>query len=162
MSSRRAPLQQSCSPRGWCSPMPCLGLKRAPVSRTCHAHTNTDARASSCCCSCYGVVAVYCGWLWCCYYICLALSSLVTCDEQIKNERTTNDKKERDEFLWVKKGGNVHLLVLVAGKKTKQRKNEKKNRGGGRTSRNAKKAKNFGKIPQHKRNPRPQLQAENG
>ena len=49
-SLRRAPLQQSCSPRGWYSPVPWRGLRRAPVSRTSHAHTNTHAHASCCCC----------------------------------------------------------------------------------------------------------------
>ena len=44
LSPRRPPPLQSCSPRGWYSPVPRLGLRRAPVSRTCHAHTNTRAR----------------------------------------------------------------------------------------------------------------------
>ena len=57
LSPRRAPPQPSQAPaRGWHSPVPWLGLRRAtPVSRTCHAHKNTHARAS---CSCWYDAAV--------------------------------------------------------------------------------------------------------
>ena len=62
VSPIRAPSQQSCSPRRWYSPVPWLGLRRAPVSRTCYAHTNTHTRASCCCCCCccccYGVAVL--------------------------------------------------------------------------------------------------------
>ena len=44
LSPRRAPPLLSCSPRGWYSPVPWLGLRRAPVPRSCHANTNTRAR----------------------------------------------------------------------------------------------------------------------
>ena len=56
LSPRRAPHQQSRSPRGRYSVVPWLGLRRAPVSRTCHTYTNTHARAS--CWLCHGVVTV--------------------------------------------------------------------------------------------------------
>ena len=61
VSRKRAPPQQSCLPRVWYVPVPSLGLRRAPVSRTCHVHTNTRARFLLlllwCCCI---VIAVGC------------------------------------------------------------------------------------------------------
>ena len=95
LSPRRPPPLQSCSPSGWCSPVPWLALRRAPVSRTCHAHTNTHERASGCCC-----------YLWCCIIafgcgaaainttLYVALFSLVTRNEKTKDK---NGKKEKDE-----------------------------------------------------------------
>ena len=62
LSPRRALPLQSCSPRGWYSPVPWLGLKRAPVSPTWHAHTNTHPRASCCCYDVLRIIiAVGCG-----------------------------------------------------------------------------------------------------
>ena len=60
ISPRRVPPQQSRSPRGWHSPLPLFGLRRAPVSRTCHAHTSTRVLPAAV------IVLLYCGWL-CCY-----------------------------------------------------------------------------------------------
>ena len=56
------------------------------------SHTHAGA---SCCCCCHVAVLLYCGWLWCCYYCCLALSSLVACKEKTKEKN--NVKKEKDE-----------------------------------------------------------------
>ena len=88
--------QQQRSPRGWHSPVPRFGLRRAPpVSRTCHAHKrHTRARflllLTWCCC----IVAVGCGAATTILllYCCLALSSLVTCNVKTKEK---NDKKEK-------------------------------------------------------------------
>ena len=84
----------------------------------------------------------YCGWLWCCYNYttncCLALSSLVTCNEKTKekNEKKGGKKKVKHEFLWIRKGKKPKtdtriVLVLGAGKtrnneKTKKRDKSKK------------------------------------
>ena len=128
-SPRRAPPQQSCSPHGWHSPVPWLGLRRATsVSRTCHAHKNTHTRASCCCC-CDAVslrlvvvllrlilrsttTAAY-----------VALSSLVTCNEKPKEKNNANKGKDETRvFVGTnrkesqKRTPVILVLVLVAGK----------------------------------------------
>ena len=97
---RRAPPQQSCSPRGWYSPVPWLGLKRAPVLRTCHTYTKTRAR--------FLLLDV----LWCCYCIAgsdaastlrlpmpIPLSSLlITCNEKTKEKKKSQKAKKTKNF----------------------------------------------------------------
>ena len=56
VSHRRTPPQQSCLLHGWYSRVPCLGLRRVPALRTCHAHIDTRARASCCCCYGFAVL----------------------------------------------------------------------------------------------------------
>ena len=41
------------------------------------------------------IVLLYCDWLWCCYYLYLALSSLVTCDENTKIRKKNKRQKEK-------------------------------------------------------------------
>ena len=101
---RRARHLQSCSPRGWYSPVPWLGLRRAPVTRTCHAHTNTHARASSCC---FHDVAVLLLRLVVEKQLLIlllptALSSLVARNEKQKKrkKKTTKRKRWNASFLW--------------------------------------------------------------
>ena len=100
LSPRRAPPQQSCSPRGWYSPVPWLGLKRAPVLRTCHTYTKTRAR--------FLLLDV----LWCCYCIAgsdaastlrlpmpIPLSSLlITCNEKTKEKKKSQKAKKTKNF----------------------------------------------------------------
>ena len=98
---RRAPRLQSCSPRGWSSPVPWLGLRRAPVSRTCYTYTNTRARFLLLAV----MVLMYCGWFCCCYYYTTADYSLVKCPlssslvtKKQKKQRTSQKAKKAKNF----------------------------------------------------------------
>ena len=98
LSPRRAPPQQSWSPRGWYSPVPWRGLRRAPVSRTCHTYTNRRALPAGCCC--YGVVAVLrLVLVLLLLHLPIALSSLlITCNEKMKEKTNVTKSKESKEF----------------------------------------------------------------
>ena len=98
LSPRRAPPKQSCSPRGWYCPVPWLGLRRAPVSRTCHTYTNTHVRASCCllllwCCCCIAVVSGAAIDATAAIALC---SLLINCNENTKEKRTRKAKKAKN------------------------------------------------------------------
>ena len=135
---RRAPPQQSCSLRGWYSPGPWLGLRRAPVSQTCHVHTSTQARASCCC---FGVAVLRLVLV----LLLLLLPSLVLSSLAMKKRKNTTKrkgwksslcgyKKESVQFVWLENG------TTKKKKKTGEIKKKKFTR--------SKKSKNFGRIPQ--------------
>ena len=99
LSPRRAPPQELFSPRSWYSPVPWLGLKRAPVSRTCHTYTSTHARFLLL--AVVMVLLLYCGWLVLVMLVLqlpIALSSLlITCNEKTKEEKKNVTKKQRKQ-----------------------------------------------------------------
>ena len=157
LSPSKTPPQQWCSPRGWYSPVPWLGRRRAPVSRTCHARTNTHTRASCCCCCCcYGVVAVLLRSVLVLLLLLLPVNSRVLSPHhsQRNNERKKYDKKEKDGtlvFMDTKKESSARIM---AGKTKQRKKEEKKKRGKNLpkkgTSQEAKRAKNFRRVPQQR------------
>ena len=158
VSPWRAPPHQSCSPRGWYSLAPWLGLRRAPVSRNCHAHTNARSRASYCCCYGVAVLRLVVMLLLLLPSLASPLSFLVA--KKRKSERKQYDLKRKDEkeLLWIQKWKRT--AVLVAGK-TKQRQNEKTRKNKKRTSYPTTKQRTSGGFP-NKYFPRRQLRAEKG
>ena len=131
--------------------------RSACVANLPRSHKHTRALPAAAAAAAAAVmVLLYCGWLWCCYYLCLR--SLVLsrhfCDEKTNKRKKGKRQNEKDlnEFLWINR--RKRTAVLVPGK-TKQRKKEKKKKkkNGENTqkkcpSQKTKKAKNFGRIPQ--------------
>ena len=119
--------------------MPWLGLRRAPVSRTCHTH----ARTSWCCC--YGV-AVLRVVLLLRLLPAVALSSLVTCNEKTKRKRKKANIKT--DLLWIQKKKTYSSTRSWKNKKTINETTKKTGDWGERKSPKPKKANNFGRVPQ--------------
>ena len=69
--------------------------KSACVANLPRLHKHTRARFLL-----LAVVAVllYCGWFWCCYYSCLALSSLITCNEKTKEKNNVTTSQKAKNF----------------------------------------------------------------
>ena len=135
------------TPRGWYSPGPSLGLRRAPVSRTCSL-TQTQTRALPAA-AVVMVLSPYCGWLWCCYYCCLALSSLVTCNEKTKERKKKEDiKGKHEKRVLVDATKKAYSAQLYSNGWKNEATTKQKNREKTKRSQKAKEAKNFGRVLQ--------------
>ena len=99
-SQRRCSTSDSSTTSQLVLPSAWLGLRRVPVSRTCHTYTNTYARFLL---LAVVIMLLYCGWLVLVLLLLrlpLALSSLlITCNEKTKEEKKNVTKSKESKKL---------------------------------------------------------------